>query len=84
MANHHRRGGARDAREIVVLGQPEAVVTPLFCVAREIERVSKGLRRCAAFHDGRQIENGAVDHRCLRLLHQQDVATAHKKPRRFS
>ena len=55
--DHDRRRRAGDARHVVVLGQPEAVIAPALGVLREIERILKCQSRRAAVNDGREIEN---------------------------
>jgi hypothetical protein len=62
MADHYRRRGAGDAGHIVMLGKPEAPVSPLFRVLGEIERVGEGLRRARAGVDRREVEDRERDH----------------------
>ena len=62
VADDHRCGGAGDARHVVVLGQPVALVAPVFGVAGEVARVGERRRHVGAFGDGRQVEDGERDH----------------------
>src|SRR5262245_20329398 len=62
MSDEHRGGGARDSRHVVVLGPPEARVTPSLRVPREIDGVAERLRRRAPFDDWREIEDGVGNH----------------------
>ena len=62
MADDDRGRGARDARHVVVLGQPVAVVAEPLGMACEIERVPQRLAGGAAFRHGREIENGKHSH----------------------
>ena len=57
--DHDRRRRARDARHVVMLGQPEPVIAPALGVAREVEGVAERLRGAPAFDDRREIEDGA-------------------------
>ncbi len=52
---HHGGGRARDARHVVVLGDPVPPVSVAFGVPREIERISERLRRIPALDDGAQV-----------------------------
>ena len=56
-ADDDRGGRARDRRNVVMLGQPVAVIAPAFCVPRQIDRVLQRPRRVATLHDGRKIED---------------------------
>ncbi len=57
MPDHHGRGGARDARHAMMLGQPEAAVTPELRVLRQIQRAAQCLRGVAALGNWRQIKH---------------------------
>ncbi len=58
MADQYGGGGAGDARHVVVLGQPVALIAPALGVLGQIEHVGEGLGGVAAFADWRQIEHG--------------------------
>jgi hypothetical protein len=45
MGDDDRRGGAGDARHVVVLGDPEAPVAPIFRLGCEVARVVEGPAR---------------------------------------
>ncbi len=62
MADHDRGGRARDARHVVMFGEPEPAVAPRFGMTGEIDAVSQGGGCVAALDDGRKIENGERDH----------------------
>ena len=51
--------------EVVMFGQPVAMIAPLLRVLREIERVAESQRGVAAFDDGRKIENGEPRHAAM-------------------
>ena len=57
MPDEDRGGRAGNARHAVVLGQPVALVAPLFGVLGQAQGVAKGLRGIAALQDGGEIEN---------------------------
>ena len=50
-------GRACNARDVVVLREPESAVRQSFGVPGEIETISKRLRCIATFDDGREIEH---------------------------
>ena len=54
----HGRRGAGDAREVVVLGQPVAVVIPPLGVAGQVQGVAEGLGGRAALADRSEVEHG--------------------------
>jgi len=56
MADHDGSGGRGDARHVVMLGQPEAVIALGFGQLSEVERVFQGVCRAGAFGDGGEIE----------------------------
>src|SRR5258706_14675692 len=62
VAYDNRRGGAGDARHVVMLGEPVALVTQAFRMLREFERVAQCHGRGRALGDGRKIENRKSDH----------------------
>lgn len=62
MGDDHGCGGAGNARHVVVLGQPVALVAQPLGMAGKIERVGQRLRCIAAFDDWRQVENGQFGH----------------------
>ena len=66
LADHHRGGGARDARHVVVLRQPVALEAERVGVARERQRAAQRLAHVAA---GRHM--GKIEDRQL-----------HRRPRR--
>ena len=51
-----------DARHVVMLGKPVALVAQAFRVLREFERVAQCHGRAGAFGDGGKIENRKWDH----------------------
>src|SRR5262249_29720467 len=65
----HRGRRARDARQIVVFGHPEAPVTQRLYVPREVERIAQRLPGIAAFGNWREVENGEWDHR-IRVVYR--------------
>src|SRR5437870_1639209 len=67
MPDHHRCRRARNARHVVMLGEPEALVAPALDVPGEIERIGKRLRRIAALTDGSEVEHGEGDHGRYRM-----------------
>jgi len=62
MSDDDSRGRAGNARNVVVFGQPEALVAPALGVARQIEAVDEGLGGGATGGDRREIENGESSH----------------------
>ena len=52
------RGGAGDARHVVVLGEPVTVVAPSLGVLREVERVAQGVGSGCALRNRREVEDG--------------------------
>jgi hypothetical protein len=62
VADQHCGGGAGDAGQSMVLGQPIAPVTPAFRMARQIERVAKRLRGVASLRDWGQVEDRIGNH----------------------
>ena len=57
VADQNRRGAAGDAIDVVVLGEPEALVTQLLHVPREVHRITKRVRGGAALRDGREVQH---------------------------
>ena len=57
MSDHHGRRRTGNARHVVMLREPEALVAPPLRVLREIERVAKRIGRGAALNDWRKVEN---------------------------
>ena len=51
VSDDDRSGRAGDPRKVVMFREPVAMVSPLFCVLREIDRISKRQRRIAAIDD---------------------------------
>ena len=62
MADQHGSGRTRHAVHVVVLGEPEAAVTPKFSVLGQIERVAQSVGGAAAFDDGGEVKDGQGDH----------------------
>ena len=56
-ADRDRGGRGRDPGHVVVLGQPEALVTEAFRVLRELTRTMKGGLGVAALRDLRKVED---------------------------
>ena len=81
--DHHSRRGARDARHVVMLGQPVAVVAPAFGVLGQVQHVGEGLGGVTALADGGQIKNrqlhGGVPSRSHPF--QMGLATARRQCR---
>lgn len=67
MRDHDRGRGARDARDVVVFREPEAVVTPFLRVACEVERIAKGERSVTALDDRGEVEQGKMFHASERV-----------------
>ena len=65
MGDHHRGRRTRDARHVVMLGEPVAVVAEALGMARQIERVLQRLGDIAAFGNRREIEYGKGGHGAL-------------------
>ena len=65
MGERYRGRGARDARQIVMLGHPETPVAERFDMARQIERVAQRLAGIAALGDRRKIKNGKRNHQTI-------------------
>ncbi|WP_185658281.1 hypothetical protein [Burkholderia sp. Bp8992] len=63
MTDHDGGGRARDARHVVMLGQPVAPVAPAFRVPGEIDGVAERLGRVGAGRNGGEIEYGKRCHR---------------------
>ncbi len=61
-ADDDRGRGAGDARHVVMLGQPVAIVTQPFGVAGQINGVGERLAHIGAFRHGGEVENGQRDH----------------------
>src|SRR5271155_2191624 len=57
MADHHAGRGAGDARHIVMLGHPVAVIAQPFRMAGKIQAAFQRQGRVAALDDGRKIEH---------------------------
>ena len=62
VADDDGRRGAGDSRHVVVLGEPIAREAPSLGVAREIERVAKGIGGRCAGDDRREVEHGEPHH----------------------
>src|SRR5690606_30623531 len=58
-----RGRGARDARNVVVLGHPEAAIAPVLCVPGELARIVERSARIGVLGDADQIEYGKRYHR---------------------
>ena len=54
-------GGAGDAGDVVMFGDPEAFVAEGLCMAGEVGGVGEGLGGCAAGDDGAEVEDGKRD-----------------------
>ena len=65
VTDDHGRGRARDARHVVMLGEPEAAVAQLVRALSQAERIAKGLGGRGALGHRRKIENGKRNHRCV-------------------
>ena len=65
MADDDGGRGTRDARHVVMFGEPVAVVAEPLGVAGEVERVLQRLADGAAFRYGREIEDGKDSHNNL-------------------
>ena len=61
-ADDDRGRGAGDARHVVVLGQPEALVAEALGVAGQVEGVGQRLRDVGALGHRGEVENGKRDH----------------------
>ena len=66
MANHDRRRGAGDARHVVMLGHPDAAITPFLGMGREIAGIVERAARIGVFGDADEIEDGKCRHGCSR------------------
>jgi len=64
VADHDRGRRAGNARHVVMLRQPEALVVPLFRMLGEVERIPERVRRRGARGDRREVEDREGDH-CL-------------------
>src|SRR3546814_9775792 len=53
----HGSRGARDARHVVMLREPKAMVVPLFGVLRQVKAVAQGLQRIGAFRNKCKTQN---------------------------
>ena len=62
MANADRRGGAGDAGEIVVFGEPEALVSSGFGVSGQVRGVVQRVGRRKPFTDIGEVEDGEIYH----------------------
>ena len=62
VADHDGCRRARDAGKVMMLREPEAMVTPSLGVLREIGRIAKRERGVAAVNDRREIEYGEARH----------------------
>ncbi len=62
MPDHHGGGGTRDARHVVVLGQPVAAIARALGGARQVDGVGKGLGRRMALGHRRQVEKRIMLH----------------------
>ena len=76
-ADDDSRRGARHRRDIVMLGEPVAVVTPPLGMLREIDRVAQRLRGVAALDDRRKIENRKWNHGVACFHYGYDVGMLH-------
>jgi hypothetical protein len=63
VADDDRRGGAGDARHVVMFRQPKALVAPYFRVLREVERVAQRDGGGRALRNGREIKNRKRNHK---------------------
>jgi hypothetical protein len=57
ISNHHRRRGTCNADHVMMLGEPESSIAPLFSVLREIERVCQRLTRCGTLRHESKVED---------------------------
>ncbi len=73
VTDHHGGGGTGDARHVVMLGEPEAVIPEPFGVSREVERVAERCGGVAAEDDRGEIEDREGNHR-RRRSHQSKSA----------
>ena len=62
VADAHRGGGAGDAGQIMMFGQPEARVTGGLGMLRQIPRIAQRVGRGEAFADIGEVENGEFYH----------------------
>lgn len=62
MGQHDRRGGAGDARHVVVFGNPEAVIAPGFGVPRHITCIVQCAACVGFLRDPDQIQDGQRRH----------------------
>ena len=62
MADDERRGGAGDARHVVMFRQPKTLVAPDFRVFREVERVVQSDSSGRSLGNGREIKNRKRNH----------------------
>ena len=62
MANADRRGGAGDAGEVVVFGEPEALVSSGFGVSGQVRGVVQRVGRRKPFTDIGEVEDGEIYH----------------------
>ena len=62
LPDHDFGRGAGDVRQIVVLGDPVALVAETVGEPRQIERIAQRHRARRGRGDGRQIEDGKRDH----------------------
>ncbi|MNT18237.1 hypothetical protein D3C72_1534280 [compost metagenome] len=58
VSDQHGRGAAGHAVDVVVLGQPEAVVAKPFDVLRQRDRVAEGVCGIPPLHNRGQVEHG--------------------------
>src|SRR5580658_11220686 len=60
--DHDGSSGAGDPGHVVVLGNPKAMIAPLFRVPRQVKRIAKGVSRGRTLRDRRKIEYRERNH----------------------
>ena len=63
MSDHHGGGRARDARHVVVLGDPVPMITPGFGLDCQLLTALERTGCVAAKRDGDEVENAVVRHK---------------------
>ncbi len=67
MSDDNRGGGAGDAGDVVVLGQPEAGVAPPLRMLGQVKAVPERVRRAGALSDGGEVEDGEGQQQMIRF-----------------
>ena len=67
MPDHDRGCRTGNPGHVVVFGHPIAGEPQRLGVARQIQRIGQRLCRVPAFDNGRQIQNGKLDHQAVPL-----------------